>query len=80
MATFWTGTASTADYGNSNSHALSEDTGWGGVMLNEAFNRAMLAQFDETDKPVCIDEEDAVMHTGCLECHHDVALHAFDPH
>lgn len=77
MTIFWTGTASTADYANVNMRG--NECGWCGVMLNQAFNCAMLAQFDESDQSVCIDEEDAMMHCGCLECHHDASLHAFDP-
>lgn len=74
MPTFRTSSAFAADYGNTN--ALKIQPGYGA--LNHAIRDAMLAQFDESDIPVCIDEEDAVMHCGYLECHHDVALHEFD--
>ena len=74
MTTFWTGSALAADYGNTN--GLRIPPGYG--TLNSAIKNAMLAQFDDTDASVCVEEEDAVMHCGYLECHHDVALHEFD--
>lgn len=74
MATFWTGSALTADYGNT-SH-LRIQAGYGA--LNKAIDHAVLAQFDESDTSFCVDEADAVMHCGYLECHHDVALREFD--
>lgn len=74
MATFWTGSALTTDYGNTN--GLRIQPGYGA--LNNAIKHAMLAQFDEVGAPVCVDEEDTVMHCGYLECHHDVTWHEFD--
>ena len=74
MTTFWTGSALVADYGNTN--GLRVQPGYG--TLNNAMKNAMLAQFDDTDASVGVDEEDAVMHCGYLECHHDVSLHEFD--
>lgn len=74
MATFWTGSAFTADYGNTAN--LRIQPGYG--TLNSAIRHAMLAQFDESDATVCVDEESVVMHCGFLECHHDVARHEFD--
>jgi hypothetical protein len=74
MATFWTGSALTADYGNTS--GLRIQAGYG--TLNKAIDRAMLAQFDDSSMSVCVDEADVVMHCGYLECHHDVSLHDFD--
>ncbi|HSC75621.1 MAG TPA: hypothetical protein VLB90_05210 [Pseudomonadales bacterium] len=74
MTTFWTGSALAADYGNTT--GLRIQPGYG--TLNNAIKNAMLAQFDDTDASVSVDEESAVMHCGYLECHHDVALHEFD--
>ena len=74
MATFLNGSAFTADYGNTTN--LRIQTGYG--LLNKAINNAMLAQFDESDTSVAMDEEDAVMHCGYLECHHDLSRHDSD--
>ncbi len=74
MATFWTGSALAADYGNT--ATLRIQPGYG--TLNKAIEHAVLAQFDDTDVAVSVDEADAMMHCGYLECHHDVALHEFD--
>jgi len=74
MATFWTGSAFTADYGDLSHMRI--QPGYG--TLNKAIERAMLAQFDDSDLSVCVAEDDAVMHCGYLECHHDMARHEFD--
>lgn len=74
MATFLRGSAFAADYGDMS--RLRIQPGYG--TLDCAFRRAMLAQFDESDVSVCVDEDDVVMHCGYLECHHDGVLHEFD--
>lgn len=73
MATFWTGSALTADYGNT--AGLRIQAGYG--TLNRAIDRAVLAQFDDSSVSISVDEADLVLH-GYLECHHDIALHEFD--
>ena len=74
MATFWSGSAFTTDYGNTGN--LRIQPGYG--MLNKAIDRAVMAQFDDVDPSPCLNMEDVLMHCGYLECHHDLMLHDFD--
>ena len=74
MATFWTGSAFASDYGNTSS--LRIQPGYG--VLNRAIERAILAQFDDTDHSVCVAEDDVVVHCGYLECHHLMTRQDFD--
>ena len=74
MGTFRNGSAFTADYGNTTN--LRIQPGYG--TLNKAIDRAMLAQFDDSDISLTLDEEDALMHCGFLECHHDLSRHDSD--
>lgn len=74
MATYWIGSACTADYGDTSS--LRIQPGYGS--LNRAIRQAVIAQYDDSDCPVSVDEDDVVVHCGYLECHHDIAWHEFD--
>lgn len=76
MATYWTGSALTADYGNLAS--LRIQPGYG--MLNRALYHAVQAQLEDAGMlaPCVAAEEDCVVHCGFLECHHDMARHEFD--
>ena len=74
MATFWTGSACTADYGDTSQ--LRVQPGYG--TLNSAIRQAALAQYDDSETSVSVDEDDVVIHCGYLECHHDVSRHEFD--
>jgi hypothetical protein len=83
MATFWTGSALAADYGQNHIHALRESTrsrhrlgdearsarSDAFANLNKAIRSAVQAQFDEPELYELIDDEGASMHCGCFECY-----------